>query len=353
MNENKKSYKTKALKYFIIFLLVMLVMTFVSRGIYAYRLPLVTTDIIKNTTLEHNVKCEGTVQGSHEMPVTVPADVRVLQVYVKKGDTVSIDTPLMQLDKQFLEEYISQLSVSIETDKLTRNDDYTAEAWNSAKILTYSIDNKQAQLEKYQKLLENDAVICSQINGMITDVKVVPGDLTTQSACFLIADLSQNLYFRSEISKDEHRYMFANDKVMLSFHNGETVLTDCVISSIIESDDPDKYYVQIPLIFSESESSVSIGDYGFLSYCVTTSERYDCVPSECVHEEGSRHYVYVITEKESILGVEYRVVRRNVNITDKNEKYTGISDSGLTDKDRIVSYSSKELADGQIVKCTE
>ncbi len=351
MQENKKSYKTKALKYFIVFLCVMFVMTFVSRGIYAYRLPVVKSTAIRNTTLEHNVKSEGTIQGSRELPVTVLPDLRILQVYVKKGDTVNEGDALMQLDKPFLEQYISELSASIETDKLTRNDYYTAEAWNSAKILTYSIEQKQAELQRYQQILENDAVVCSQISGMITDVKVIAGDLTTDAACFLVADLSQNLYFRSEISKDQHKYLFANDKVTLSFHNDDVTLSDCAISSIIESENPDMYYVQIPL--SASDSSLTIGEYGILSYSVTTSERFECVSSGCVHQDGSINYVFVITQKESVLGMEYRVVRRNVDIIDKNDKYVAISGSGLNEEDKIVEYSSKDLTDGQIVKYSE
>lgn len=81
-----------------------------------------------------------------------------------------------------------------------------------------------------------------------------------------------------------------------------------------------------------------------------SDERYDCIPLEAVHEKGDQHYVYLVEESEGFLGTEYHISVRNVFVTEKNENFAAVQDSGLTSDDKIVNFANKELYEGQVVR---
>ena len=140
MNEKRATIKTKALTYFLLFLAAMLIMTFASRAVYAYNLPRVTVSSVRYTKLVHQIKSSGVVQTSRSLPLIAIPELRIAEVCVKSGDVVEENNVLMKYDRAYLEDYIEKLSRQIEIDILTRSDYYTAQAWNSAEILTFQIE---------------------------------------------------------------------------------------------------------------------------------------------------------------------------------------------------------------------
>ena len=295
------------------------------------------------TLYDYHVEAYGTVQTTKELPLIPTPELRVAEVCVKSGDVVEKDDVLMKYDTTYLKDYIEKLSRQIEIDTLTRSDYYTAQAWNSAKILT---EDSQKKLETYQQLLDNGAVMISKTNGVITDVKVNAGDFTEKTSSFMIADASQNLYFSGEITKEESKLITAGDLVNISFRNGSVRSEDCEIKSVTATDTDDIYKVEIPLATSE----VTIGEIGQMSVKVMSDEKYDCIPLEAVHKNCNQYYVYLTEASEGFLGTEYHISVRNVVVTGQNESYAAVQDSGLTSEDMIVTYSNKELYEGQIVR---
>lgn len=346
MNEKQTTLKTKALKYFLLFLAAMAVLTFVSRGIYAYKLPRVTVTNMRNTTLNNQIKASGTAQASKEFPLYAVPELRIAEVCVKNGDTIANQDVLLKYDTDYLENYIEKLSQQIKADTLTRSDYYAAQAWNSAKILTFQIEDNKEKLETYQQLLDNGAVMLSQTNGMITEVKVNVGDFTGETAGFIVADISKNLYFSGQITEEQSKLIFAGDLVNLTFKNGRVRLKDCKIKSILAMDSDEAYHMEIPLDTSE----VTIGEVGQMSATIMSEERYDCIPLEAIHKNGEQSYIYLIEESEGFLGTEYHVSARNVKVEEQNDSYAAVLDSGLNSKDQIVLYANKKLYDGQIVR---
>ena len=82
----------------------------------------------------------------------------------------------------------------------------------------------------------------------------------------------------------------------------------------------------------------------------STSEIYDyVVPLKALHNEGG-NCVYVLEEKNGILGTELSVRSLTVRLLDQNEDYAAIADELLTGDIKIVTESDKELSNGVAVK---
>ncbi len=92
----------------IIFLVVILLLTFFSNTILNYTLPEVSAQYARYGTITSSVKLNGTVKANESYNVVYEADQaeaengtiqsrKVVSVYVKEGDTVSLDSPLVAL----------------------------------------------------------------------------------------------------------------------------------------------------------------------------------------------------------------------------------------------------------------
>lgn len=346
--KEKITYKSKAMKLFLLFLAAMGIMSLVSRGIYASRIPKVRTVSMVNRALSFKVEYSGTLKTSKELPVFALPELRVSEICVRQGDKVEAGEALIRFDSEYLEGCIKRLENEIETDRLTRLDYSSAQAWNSIKILDISMNAKKEKLQKYKELLENKSELTSKTIGVITDVRVGSGDITGETAVLLIADASADLHFSADISKEDTERISVGDLVTLKFRNGKVNMNNCEISAINAVDNEDIFRLEINM----EPSELTIGEIGTMAITVLSEQKYDCIPIEAVHtnNDSMKSYVYVLEESEGFLGTEYHVVKKDIDILDKNESYAAAENSGISRNDKIVSFSNKDIFDGDIVR---
>lgn len=94
--------RKRILKWFAGFLAGMLVLTLVSRGIYANGLPRVSVESPGRMAVEHVVEKAGNVKGSGELAVNVAEGLRVSEVFVVPGERIEEGTALFSLDGEYL-----------------------------------------------------------------------------------------------------------------------------------------------------------------------------------------------------------------------------------------------------------
>ena len=99
MEKKEESVRQKLVKRFaIIFVAVLLVLTFFSNTIMNYSLPEVTTVPVGNGSVSQKVRCQGTVEVSHDTEITVSGKRKVKEVLVENGDTVKKDQVIMTFE---------------------------------------------------------------------------------------------------------------------------------------------------------------------------------------------------------------------------------------------------------------
>ena len=110
--------RTRVLKGLGVFLGGMLVLTLVSRGIYAEGLARVSVEVPERMAVGHVVEVSGNVKQSRELAVNVAEGLRVSEVFVIPGDRVEAGSELFALDLDFLEERIRDKERDVEKLRL-------------------------------------------------------------------------------------------------------------------------------------------------------------------------------------------------------------------------------------------
>ena len=111
---------------------------------------------------------------------------------------------------------------------------------------------------------------------------------------------------------------------------------------------PGSYEVYIDL----PEETGIPGMSGTMSRAESGEKHSCCVTPTAVYKEGVRNYVYVVKERDGILGKEYYAEQVNVRVLDENESWVAIE--GALDSDSlIISSSTKEVKNGDVVRLSE
>lgn len=108
-----KNFRGKAIKGFAIFLSIMLCCTFISRSIYAYRMPQVEMGKAQRKSISHVIEAGGSIAAVSEMAVVVPAGIRIAEICVRAGEEVEEGTVLFRLDVDSLTADAEELETGI------------------------------------------------------------------------------------------------------------------------------------------------------------------------------------------------------------------------------------------------
>ena len=159
MNENGKKKREWVKTAAIIFLSVMLVLTFFSNTIMNYSLPEVATQYVESGTITAKIRGSGTVESGNPYNVEVTESRKVSQVAVKVGDQVEKDDVLMYLEdaeSTELKEAKTQLdSLKAEYDRAIVAADTSSSIVNKVKNGNVtSTENKVAQIDAYNSRID-------------------------------------------------------------------------------------------------------------------------------------------------------------------------------------------------------
>lgn len=459
----KEESKQWAVKIFICFLAAMFIMTFVSRAVYAAKLPKITYTTMKYQKIPHTIKFEGSVDALKKTPVYLPSGLRVesvkancgdsvgrsnviiqldrryldetivqmeneltmelgssmtyspegqvpvftlpglriMEICVSTGDTVTQGDTLFKLDTEYLNKFTEQLRRDLNTDILALNE--LAAAGESDEGLRTGISEKQQTYDEYRRLIEsgciikapssgtvtdvqvmvggmtmdtaavlissspelsasvelakkklaelkelseNEGKVCSPEIAIITDIDVSEGDFTSDSPAFSISDPEDGIVFRAPIPADAASYVSEGDEVELAFRNGRIRLEKCKIDHIVKQ----KKGESSRLVINISDDRLKAGETGEVSFTAFSAENYGCIPLSIINEDKGDGYIYYVEETAGFIGKEYIVHRLDINIADQNKNIAGIVEAGIDEKTMIVKTSSKELSEGQKVR---
>lgn len=420
---------------FAIFMIFMLACTLISKSIYAYRLPMVSTIVPESKYIEHIVEVDGIIVAGGEKPVTCLPGLRVNSVQVHVGDRVEEGDVLFRIDLADLEQLmaekqgeIAKVSLSINTilenQELARQkkelelararEDYdttsrlqdtevgrAAESYVQAEkdmqengddeeaadalqraaydeadakaerdeavkqagrrvedaLLpdTAASDLEAAQLElsglqdslaELQRIMDSQGIVTASSGGIVTEISLGAGDRIPDTAMLLISDEALPCQLKVTITKDQKKYIGLGDQVTVKLE-GQSKELEATIDYLAESKSvPEGFEVLINLPENTGVPGVS----GTISRSEPGEKYKLCIPPTALYKRDDRYYVYVLKEREGILGEEYYVEEVSVKVLDQNENWAAIEEGALDQESRIITSSTKEISKGDVVR---
>ncbi len=206
----------------------------------------------------------------------------------------------------------------------------------------------QDDLALFQAVKDAEGQIRAEHGGLVTDIYISVGGRTSDSAVMLLSDDSVPCQFKTVLTQDQKKYVGLNDTVSLKL-DGSSREKEVTVDYLSESSAmPGSYEVYIDL----PEGTGVPGMSGVMSHAEQGEKHECCVTPAAVYEEGAKSYVYVVRERDGILGQEYYAEQVNVRILDKNESWVAVE--GALDQDSvIIASSTRELKNGEVIRLSE
>lgn len=247
-------------------------------------------------------------------------------------------------------EAVKQRQSTIQSANRTLEDAKAPENVDTATALTANddLEEKQLAVDELQKVMDVNGKITAPSDGLITKVNVTTGETTTEDTAIRISDQSAGYKFTATLDKASAKYLSKDDKVTLDLDNGTTVEGLTVQSIDVSAEDKNSYELTVSIPAKVKK----LGSIATLKV-EKASKKYDtCVPLGALHSDGDKYYVYVINEKDTILGTETAVDKVQVDILDKNNEQAAIEGS-FSWGQQFVLTSSKTLRNGDRVRLVE
>lgn len=335
--KRKKGFKI--VRIIIIFLVIVIAGTVMSRFASNTLTPKVEIMYASSGSISRDVVQDVMIESDSRTPVYSYPDLLVQAIYVHTGSYVKKGDKLMKIKAE-------ELSSTYLTKKLERKNlkEQYVYAWGDERALVEAnIADVDRQLNYLEKLTANEGVIYSEVEGLVSEIRVDVGSRTTEEAAFVVMESSDEYTVRIPVTSEQKSYIEKGDKVIL--HINDTSVNTEVTAVYSDATNEQGHIVETVI----SGELVNVGD-SVLADISHQSEKYDfVVPVSAIYADVVGSYVLVERSKDTILGTELVAAKVYVTVGDTNNYEVGIKKSSLTGDDRIIASSDKKIEAGDTV----
>lgn len=291
--ERKKGFN----KIFLALAVMLLVLTFLSKSLYNYRLPVVEVTSPKHGNLSFTVEGTGVFDYAHIDSFYGEMDGRVREILVNEGDEVRKGQCLMRFQTNGAEET------------------YDIVAAESGIIASIGV--------------EQGMYVSSMQNTVLYEI----AEKSEEWACYLIISEEQ----RESVDSDSTPVLYIESR-------NETLEGEIISIAGYVGQNQTGYKVKIRVSLDDAtlygeKVDITIRNEGMA---------YDAlIPAAALRKDASGYFVLVLQRDNGILGNGYEAHRMSVDLLDSDEPYCAVR--GLPLDERVIIASTGEIKDGSDV----
>lgn len=246
-------------------------------------------------------------------------------------------------DKAILEaeRKIEDAKLSIEEEK-RKLDEKQGES-----TVELDIQLKNMEIAKWGRYRAKGGVVTSDVDGIVTEVKVTPGQRTTGETIATIAEGTSGYRFETELDEDQMKYVSRGDEAEILF-SGSTIPVKVTIDSLNPKTD-DNGKTSAKIVAELPPETGALGLAGVLSVTRKTQNYETCIPISALREESAGKYVLAVEERESVMGIEQVAVKIPVKVLDKTSVRAAV-EGALGRDTKLITGSEKQIAEGDRVR---
>lgn len=370
--------KKKIGKLGLLFVSIMIALTFFSGTINNFTLPRVETARTTNGALVKEIFGEGTVEAKATYEEYAESNLRVRDVLVGLGDRVTIGQPLISLDVDSLKsDYqdeqarCQQLEISLaeaEAEREQKQRDYNiakaifadggetavnvqnaekslADAGRNCQNTRLNLEIQARKVKKLAKQVKGDGVYTAPADGIITELNFAKGTMANNSLpLYKLADPGQGFRLIVPVANDLADYAKPGDMVNVNILSLEGKKAEGKIDKIVTgSRHPGE---EKDLWIDLTVDGLTGGEKGEIYLSKKTKQYPTLVPNSAVYSDSGGSYIYILKSKKGPLGTENYIQKMSVNVEDYDNGKCALS--GMV-TDEVVVQSDKPLEDGDKV----
>lgn len=292
--EPKKDHLVKACG---IFLGIVLLLTFFSKSLYHYRLPVVSTLLPKPGRLSFIVEKNAEISYANVASVYADMDGRVNEILVQAGDELRTGQPVMRFE-------------NIETGALTD--------------------------------------VIAKEGGIITSIGVEQGmyvSFLQNVILYRLAEKSEHWSIEVPLTEEQLAHVAEDSEAVVKVTGVQESFAG-KIGSVVPQDEQGKTGYLAGIIIDSGD--IELAGRRAEVTIRRNSRPYDTlVPASAIHKDAAGYYVLVLKEEDGVLGKGYTASKRSVDILDSDKAYCAVL--GLAADERIIVSADGEITDGSRV----
>lgn len=323
-----------------IFMVVVIAGTFMSRFASSALTPRVETEYAVSGTVSTEVLQDVVIEGDKKTPVYVYPGLLAQEIYVSAGKKIEQGDPLMRVDvsavrSEYLEKKLEQKSLK---------EQYWYTWGDEMAVMDDKLAVMDEQLSYLEKLLDDDGVVYSEFDGLISESRIEVGNKTAEEAAFVITEKADRYTIKMSVTEEQRRYIEKGDKVTVQMDDSSA---NTEVSTVYSDVENGQGYIVEAVVPGDI---FTVGD-SVLAEISHQSEKYgSVVPVSAIRADVSGSYVLVERPKETLLGTEYVAEKVYVTVGDTNSYDAGLKKSPLTSDDKIIVSSDKKVEAGDTVR---
>lgn len=203
-----------------------------------------------------------------------------------------------------------------------------------------------ASMQELQQIMDSQGMVKAPFGGVVTEILAGPGDRVPDTAVLLISDESLPCQLKVTLDKEQKKYISLGDEISVKIEGTGKALEEKVAYLSESRTAPEKYEALIEL----PENTGVPGASGAISRSENGEKHKCCIPVTALYTTEDRNYIYVLKEREGILGQEYYVDEANVKVVDKNESWAALEEGTLDQDSKIIVSSTMEIKKGDVAR---
>ena len=279
-----------------------------------------------------NVDVSGVFRFTDIEKLALPADCRVEEVNVSVGENFEEGQPLLRLnpDDAAILYYQALLQQRALEEQRDQGDEIRRE------LTGHSLSKLAEQTAFLAELWQNEGVVYAEVPGQVTELNVVPGDITTGRSALSYGNLEGEGYFEWTVDAKQYRPFTEITG------QGEGFSLELKTASRLYLEEKRIYRYASKPVPVESVQNPVHGMHAEIQMRYFSDEYPAVLPKSSIVTEGDGStYVFVVKERDSFLGVESYVQKVGVTV----EEQDGTNAAVLAPLEGLVVHSTRPLTD--------
>ena len=217
----------------------------------------------------------------------------------------------------------------------------------------------ETQLQELQDIKDQKGEVKAPVAGVVTAIDAQVGARTAGTGDIRLADASAGARIVANFPSEYESYIQRGQPVEVTdkketLPTKKNTQTKLIIGTVQAgentiADSSEGAADGITAMIDVPAGVLEIGSFVGVKVSAPTQEYDSCIPISALNvAEKGKYYVNVLEKKQTVLGSEWVVYKRDVELLFKNEKYAAIT--GVNQDEEVVTKTSRMLENGMRVK---